>query len=797
MVAIKSELIKERDMSIRKSFNYGWTFFDGEIPQEMPSWKGPAYIQAKTERYRIGPASIHYRDRQDDYGMVKQIYQPRELTCERWINVNLPHDYIISQTPKETNNNALGFFEYHPAWYRKHFTLEEELKGKRITIYFEGVTAGCEIYINGVPMLNYHSGFVPFEVDITDFVRFGAGNENVIAVHITPENFDSWWYAGAGIYRNVWLEVSEKVQVARYGIYVAPKKTDDGWQVPVEVEVSNTDWEDRKATLDLELVAPDGKVVAEFSKEIEIKTRESEKVCFETKLSDVELWDIDNPVLYFARATVHSELGDDTAKTTFGFRTVKFDPNEGFFINGRNIKIKGVCGHGDFGLMGKVVPDNIHRYKVKMMKEMGANAYRCSHYPQAEALMDEFDKQGMVVMDETRWFSSAPDCIEQLRTLVKRDRNHPSVIMWSVGNEEPYFITEQGANIARTLRGEVLKLDKTRAILTANDKKPEICTVYDYSDIVGVNYNLNMFDMLHEKFPDKGIVSTECCATGTTRGWYEDESDEYAYINARDHATSSWFMDRETTWKFVCDRKWLMGAFQWIAFEHRGEATWPRVCSQSGAIDLYMQRKDAFYQNQSHWLETPMIHMLPHWNFPERAGEKIDVWVYTNCDEAELFLNGESLGKKKVEYPLHLEWSVEYIAGKIEVVGYKDGKAVAHDVKETTGRAVALKLRLDNGEDIKANGKDVALFTCYAVDAEGREVPDASAFVRFSCNHFGKIVGTGSDVSDHNPVTLPERQMRAGAITVAVKLGTEEGSLRLLATSDTLESGVISVDITK
>ena len=189
--------------------------------------------------------------------------------------------------------------------------------------------------------------------------------------------------------------------------------------------------------------------------------------------------------------------------------------------------------------------------------------------------------------------------------------------------------------------------------------------------------------------------------------------------------------------------------------------------------------------------------MLPHWNFPERVGETMDVWVYTNCEEAELFLNGKSLGKKKVEYPLHLEWQVEYSAGKIEVVGYNGGKVVAREANETTGRAVALKLRLDNGEDIKANGKDVALFTCYAVDAEGREVPNASAFVRFSCNKFGKIVGTGSDVSDHNPVTLPDRQMRAGAVTVAVKLGTEEGKLRLHASSDTLDAGVITVDICK
>ena len=323
-------------MSIRKSFNSGWRFFDGEIKQEMPSYKGPAYIQAKTERYRIGPASIFYRDIPDDYGMRKQVYQPRELTAERWENVTLPHDYIIKQEPKETNNNALGFFEYHPAWYRKHFEVDEEYKGKRITLYFEGVTAGCEVYLNGAHMLNYHSGFAPFEVDITDFVRFGA-NENVLAVHIVPENFDSWWYAGAGIYRNVWLEVSEKVQIARYGVYVAPEKTEKGWKVPVEIEVANYDWESHDAEVSVILYDPNGNAVAELCGGVSVGTREKETVRLEATLENVSLWDIDSPMLYTAKATVRSALGEDSAETTFGFRTVRFDPNEGFFINDRSV----------------------------------------------------------------------------------------------------------------------------------------------------------------------------------------------------------------------------------------------------------------------------------------------------------------------------------------------------------------------------------------------------------------------------------------------------------------------------
>lgn len=775
--------------------NTGWRFHEGEIEVTPPAWKGPLYAQAKTERYRRGPASVFYLDVPDDFGSIKQVKQPREITHERWDHVSVPHDYVIGKVPHEKGNNSLGFVDQEPAWYRRHMTFDAEKDGgKRLVLYFEGVTDRCEVFFNGSSMYVNDCGYVPFEVDITDFVRFGE--DNVLAVHITPVGAEGWWYNGGGIYRNVWLEKTERVAVERYGVFIAPKKLDGStWEVPVCAEIRNNGYATETVTVKTELFDPKGNSVSVIEANCTVEAQSIETVKKTATVESPTLWDIDTPNLYSAITEVYDgETLLDRHQTTFGFRTLDFTPDRGLFINGRHIKVKGVCGHGDFGLTGKAVPDNIHRLKVKMIKEMGANAYRCSHYPQAEQLMDEFDKQGILVMAETRWFSSTPSGMNDLRTLVRRDRNHPSVMMWSVGNEEILFTYDEGRRIATRMSHEVKRLDPTRPVMTANDKKPEICTVYDVSDIIGINYNLHMFDAIHEKYPDKAIFSSECCAAGTTRGWYYDDDPAHGYISAYDHDTNQWFRGREANWKFFMEREWLMGGFQWIAFEHRGEATWPRVCSQSGAIDLFLQRKDAFYQNQSHWLETPMIHLLPHWNWNHRMGEEINVWAYTNCDEAELFLNGESLGRKAIEPYGHGEWKVTYRPGKLEVIGYRNGEPVATDTKETTGRPVALKLRAENADDVRPNGRDLALFTCVCVDSEGREVPDATAFVRFNTNSAGSIVATGSDVSDHTPVTLSDRRMRAGAISIAVR-ATTPGDLVLYAHADGLESASIKVNI--
>ncbi len=781
-------------MSEKILLNTLWRFHDGEIETDFPTWKGPLYAQAKHERYLGGPAAVHYPDAPNDFCARAGKLLPRPITLERWENVTLPHDYVIGGTPSRENNEAEGFLRSRPAWYRKHFTLTEEDKGKCLRLYFEGVSDRCEIYLNGTPLYENLSGWTPFEVDITDIARFES--ENVLAVHILPQ-IEGWWYGGSGIYRNVWLEKSAHVAIARYGIYVAPRLLGDGkWLLPVQNEVQNASLSTSDFEVKTHIFDPNGNEIVILCATGSAEARETATVKSEATIDAPMLWDLDTPSLYRAMSEVlvNGEIVD-TAETTFGFRHAVCDPDRGFLLNGRPVKLKGICGHGDFGLTGKAVPDSIHRYKVKLMKEMGANAYRTAHYPQAEVLMDEFDRRGILVMDETRWFSSSEVCIRQLRTLIRRDRNHPSVIFWSVGNEENVFQDPEGTRIFRTLKCEVSKLDDTRPILVANDKAPMECTVYPDTDVIGLNYNLGAYDPLHEKYPDKAIVSSECCATASTRGWYFDASPAFGRTPAYDRESNLWYRGREETWKFIAAREWLMGGFQWAGFEHRGESEWPRICSQSGAIDLFLLKKDAFYQNMSHWTKEPMIHLLPHWNHAGREGELITVFAYTNCPETELFLNGKSLGRQTLDLPAHGEWKVPFEAGTLEAVGYMDGKAVVTDRRITTKKPTRLALRAENAGDVRAG--DMLMVTCYCVDEDGLAVPDAAPTVRFHTNGLGLVVGTGSSCTDHVPVTAAERKMYAGEISVAVSLGNTEGTLRLYADADDLALATLTLEIQK
>lgn len=379
--------------------------------------------------------------------------------------------------------------------------------------------------------------------------------------------------------------------------------------------------------------------------------------------------------------------------------------------------------------------------------------------------------------------------------LVKRDRNRPSVVFWSVGNEEPHHLTEEGRRICKNLISYIRKLDNTRYVMSAVSHDPDIATVYDELDAIGVNYNLNKYEYIHQKYPEKGIFASECCATGTTRGWYNEDCREKGFLSAYDKDTNNWFLGRENTWKFIAEREWILGEYQWIAFEHRGEAEWPRLCSQSGAIDLYLRKKDAFYQNQSHWIEDrPLVHLLPHWNFRGREGEIIRVSAYTNCEELELYLNGKSLGRKSIESFGHGEWEVVYEPGVLSVEGFNGGKLVCRDEQITSGKAEKTELRLENRIS-EANGTDIAVITCFCTDAEGRIVPNASPFVEFSTNSLGTIVGTGSDISDHIPPYIPSRKMRMGAITVAVRVGKNAGDLKVYASADNLAETVLTIPL--
>ncbi len=455
-------------MRSRELFNDGWHFHKGDITMEYPRSKGPTYTQSKTERFRMGPASIYYNSDPDKYGGDKQ------FVSEKWEYVRLPHDYIISQAPSPEENNALGYFKYQNAWYRKTFTVDCSDAGKRLVIEFEGVATNATVYFNGCLMAHNFCGYTSFEVDITDFVKYDE--KNVLAVYVNTENHEGWWYEGAGIYRNVWLLKTDEISVDKYGVYVKPQRLSDTlWSVALETTLISIAPSKEEVTVLTEIVDGDNNTVASVSGSITVGSHDKAVLKSSVELDSPTLWDIDRPYLYEIRTfVIRNGETVDTYTTRTGFRYFECHPDKGFFLNGRHVKIKGVCAHEDCGLLGKAVPANVHRYKTSLIKQMGANGYRTSHYQQNDAILDSMDEQGLIVFNEARWFSSSEESIRQLETLVKRDRNRPSVFFWSLGNEEPYHTTDCGKRITKTLMEVVKRLDDTRVITSAVSRRPAV-----------------------------------------------------------------------------------------------------------------------------------------------------------------------------------------------------------------------------------------------------------------------------------------------------------------------------------
>lgn len=755
--------------------NDGWRFHKGDIPQRVIADKGPVYMQSKLERKLQGPAAYKYFDGVDPYS------SPAEMTNEGWKFVTLPHDYVVQQDLDINENCALGYLKREKSWYRRYLKLPEGSEGKRITLLFEGVTGNSTVYVNGCLMAHNFSTYNSFEVDISDVAYFDK--DNVIAVFVDPTGFEGWWYHGGGIYRDVILTITDPVAIDLYGVYAPYKKLDgNNWQIDYETTVLNTSYEDVKVKAVTKLLDKDGNCISEASGEGEVSLRDSVVLKYSAIVENPLLWDCDNPNLY----TVETELYKndeliDNSKTRIGFRTVEFTIDRGVLLNGKPTFINGLCGHQDFGLTGLAVPANICKYKVKLMKEMGANGYRTSHYQYTTGYMDAFDELGMMVMDEARWFESTEEGKKQLESLVKRDRNRPSVIFWSTSNEEPLHCTDVGKRVHKAIMAHIKKFDRTRPVIAAVSNDPDKCKIYDDCELVGINYNTWLYDKVHEMYPDKPIFSSEFAATGSTRDWNFKNSINNRRTRDYDADLNYWFQGRENSWKIIKSKPFVFGAFQWTAVEHRGETAWPGICSGAGAIDIFLQKKGNFYLNKAYWTNEPMAHIVPHWNFAGLEGEEIPVTVYTNCDELELFLNGNSLGRKQIPLYERGEWQVVYEPGELKVIGYKDGVAVCEDRRETTGKPVALSLRLEN--EFKNDGIELALFTCECLDEEGRVVPDAAEYVTFSVSNPATIVGTGSDNTDGLNVTNTSRQMYMGKISVAVRPKKDQESFELVAQS--------------
>ena len=676
----------------------------------------------------------------------------------KWRMVDLPHDWAI-ELPFDQNAEgghgykAIGrdYPENSIGWYRKSFPVGRELLGKRISLQFDGIYRNARVWCNGTFLKHNDSGYIGFSVDLTNTLRYGQKNN--ITVRVDASEFEGWFYEGAGIYRHTWLQINDPVSLVKDGQFVIAKVDKGVGVVESKLEVQNNDNMVHGDKVVLTVRDPKGVIVGSKSLPIKIKPGETVTVNPDFAFSKPTLWSIESPNLY--RSTVELFAGNtkiDEYSCDIGFRTLVWDPNKGLTINGKYTKIQGTCNHQDAAGVGIALPDRLTYWRIEQLKKMGCNAYRTSHNPPTPELLEACDRLGMVVLDETRAFGDSPEARDQLTRLIRRDRNHPSVIFWSIGNEEFALNgSEEGERMGKAAVQLAHQLDPTRVTSYAGNNGGEFKGINASVDIRGFNYGLGAADKYHKDHPTQPVHGSETASTTTTRGTYIDDY-KNGRVSAYDRRTVSWGSGAEEWWSYAAAREWFMGGFVWTGFDYRGEPTptgWPTINSHFGIMDTCGFPKDIYFYYQSWWTDKLVVHILPHWNWKGDEGKEKDVWVFSNAEEIELLLNSKSLGKQKMPYTGHLSWKVPYEPGKLVARAFKGGKEVGTESVETTGTTESLKLEADRTE-IAGDGKDVSVINLFGLDSGGRVVPTAGEKVEFEIEGPGKILGVGNG----NPTSL-------------------------------------------
>lgn len=731
-----------------------------------------------------------------------------------WQTVNVPHDYVVEGTFDPKADEAHGYLAVEPSWYRKTISIPASDKGRRLWLEFDGIYRDSQMWLNGHFLGRHESGYTSFQYDISEIAKPGA--DNLLVVHVDPRNFEGWWYEGGGIYRHARLVSVAPVHVSPCGVHVVTKVNDprDGEQADAGLQITTSLANDAAtsgaATVLNEILNADGAVVATGRTTHRIAAGGNFDFEQALALSGASLWYCDRPYLYCLRTSVL--IGGktvDRVTTDFGVRTIRFDPDLGFFLNGKPIKIKGTCNHQDFAGVGVALPDRLYEWRVQRLKELGANACRFSHNMMAPELLDACDRLGMLVMAENRHLGDSPEILGELDSLVRRDRNHPSIILWSISNEEKEQGSELGARQGRAMISLLRQLDDTRPVTAAmnNGIGHGLTGVLD---VQGFNYHPDTYDTVHREFPKMPMISTEIAAAVSTRGIYTldpftvpKDSEHYegnpalCQVAAYDINAPDWAETAETAWQEVAKRPWMAGGFVWSGFDYRGEPTpfaWPAVTSQYAIMDLCGFPKDSYFYYQSCWSDQPVLHLLPHWNWPGKEGQDIDVWCYSNCKQVELFLNEQSLGKKAMPQYSHLQWRVNYVPGTLSAVGYDcDGKITAQTRVETTGEPAAIVLEPDQ-TTLAANGTDVSLVTVRIVDAQGRTVPVASNEVTFNVSGNGHLLGVGNgDPNCHESDKGKKRCAFNGLCLAIIQSSAAPGAITIQANSPGLKSASVSI----
>ncbi len=683
-----------------------------------------------------------------------------------WRSVNLPHDWAIELPfdPKADGAHGFralgaGFPENSTGWYRRTFELPPADAGQRLWLEFDGVYRDCTVFVNGWFVGHHESGYSNFRYDITDVAN--TGGKNVVAVRVDASQFEGWFYEGAGIYRHVWLVKTAPLAIAPDGVFVFSRFKDNVPQGPAEIHLqtrlTNTLPTSADATVSWEITAPDGKTVASTRQAAKIGGAAALDVEQTAKVDAPALWSPETPKLYKLVTTVVSAGRTvDRIETEFGIRTFAFDANKGFLLNGQPYVLKGTCNHQDHAGVGAALPDRVQYFRVAKLKEMGGNAYRTSHNPPTPELLEACDRLGLLVMDEGRLIGSDALNLDRWDRQVRRDRNHASVALWSLGNEE--FTTQEtptGGRVAVTMQALVKQLDPTRPVTFNASVGNEFTGINEVIEVRGWSYHIGVdnMDAYHAAHPLQPNVGSEQGSTVGTRGIYLDDK-ERGYVSAYDDHGQSWSNTAEEWVTFFDTRPWMSGGFVWTGFDYRGEPTpygWPCINSHFGIYDTCGFPKDNFWYYKSWWTNQPVLHLLPHWNWAGREGQEIDVRAESNCDEVELFLNGRSLGRQTMKRTSELKWKVAYAPGTLSAKGFKAGQVVAETKVETTGAAAVVQLAPDRAT-INADGEDVSIITVSVADETGRMVPVAGNNIAFELEGPGRIIGVGNgDPSCHEP----------------------------------------------
>lgn len=730
-----------------------------------------------------------------------------------WQEVKVPHDWVTILPYADVASHSHGYktvgYKYPETsvgWYRKTINIPANDLGKHIALKFDGIFRNARVWFNGFYMGTEPSGYATQVYDVTEYVNYGG--DNLICVRADATLEEGWFYEGAGIYRDAWLLKSAAVSVAPFGtfVYADLKQPYDKATIHVETEVNNHSLTTQQCEVSHRLLDADGREVAKSEPStVTLKAKQTlNSQLLTLNLSAPHLWSPADPYLYKVETTVKVDgCVTDVYETTTGIRDIEFDTNRGFLLNGQPLKLKGVNLHQDHAGVGAAIPDALQAWRIKQLKKMGCNAYRASHNPMTPALLDICDREGILVIDENRLTGINEEHLRLLERMIKRDRNHPSVILWSNGNEEwGMENTIQGTRIAAAMREYTHLLDPTRHSTIANAGGREMVKGLD---VVGFNYIVqNDVDNQKKNNPTWKIVGTEETTGCGTRGWYfKDEKYPGRMVSLNRTMEQNYENIIERGWKFYDERPWAAGLFYWTGFDYRGEPnplSYPAHDSEFGILDYCGFPKDEAYYLKSWWTDELVLHIFPHWNLQGHEGEEVEVWAYSNCDEVELTVNGKKLGRQPMPRNGHLKWKAVYQPGRVEATGYKNGKRILTKTIETTKAATKVVLKADR-QQIAADGQDMAIVNIELHDQKGRFVPNACPVLTFCLEGDANIIGCGngdpsylgSDHPDKQPCHTFSIPAFNGRAQVLIQSGKLPSTVTLKCTADGLKYGLLTI----